>query len=183
MFVCVHISYYTYIYIYARSFLYPEISLCFLVVGNHAAFHLYLHFVFIIIVVNHTTLLGFVSSFIHLMFNVCHILIYVKDVKPLSARMFNIPFQVNSVKFQNIWKLNCFSIKIWHLALQIHLYYCTYLLWYLFNFHPSTVSSRGFPGDSMVKNLPANARHAGDSDSVPSGRMATLSNILAWSIP
>ena len=47
----------------------------------------------------------------------------------------------------------------------------------------------GFPGGSVVKNLPANAREAGDSGSIP-GRedpleeeMATHSSILAWRIP
>ena len=45
---------------------------------------------------------------------------------------------------------------------------------------------RGFPGGSMVNNLPANAE---DSSSIPgSGRspgveMATHSSILAWEIP
>ena len=46
--------------------------------------------------------------------------------------------------------------------------------------------SQGFPGDSVVKDLPANA---GDADSIPgSGRSpgegnATHSSILAWEIP
>ena len=44
----------------------------------------------------------------------------------------------------------------------------------------------GFPGGSVIKNLPANA---GDMSSIPgSGRspeegMATLSSILVWEIP
>ena len=47
----------------------------------------------------------------------------------------------------------------------------------------------GFPGGSVVKNLPANAGDARDSNSIPgSGRflgeeMATHSSILAWEIP
>ena len=47
----------------------------------------------------------------------------------------------------------------------------------------------GFPHDSVVKNLPANAGDTGDVDSIPgSGRsleeeMATHSSILAWKIP
>ena len=44
----------------------------------------------------------------------------------------------------------------------------------------------GFPGSSVVKNLPANAGDARDTDSIPElGRsleeeMATYSSILAW---
>ena len=47
----------------------------------------------------------------------------------------------------------------------------------------------GFPGGSVVKNLPANAGDARDANSIPgSGRflgeeMATHSSILAWEIP
>ena len=48
------------------------------------------------------------------------------------------------------------------------------------------VPSRGFPGGSVVKNLPANA---GDVGSIPGlgkpleKEMATHSSILAWTIP
>ena len=47
----------------------------------------------------------------------------------------------------------------------------------------------GFPGGSMVKNLPAKAGGARDASSIPGlGRslekeMVTHSNILAWKIP
>jgi len=47
----------------------------------------------------------------------------------------------------------------------------------------------GFPGDSVVNNLPANAGDTRDISSIPgSGRflekeMATHSSILAWKIP
>jgi len=50
-------------------------------------------------------------------------------------------------------------------------------------------SIRGFPGGSVVKNLPANAGEAGDTSSIPKlGRshekeMGTHSSILAWRIP
>ena len=46
-----------------------------------------------------------------------------------------------------------------------------------------------FPGASVVKNLPTNARNVGDLGSIPGlGRsleeeMATHSSILAWEIP
>ena len=46
-----------------------------------------------------------------------------------------------------------------------------------------------FPGGSVVKNLPTNARNVGDLGSIPGlGRsleeeMATHSSILAWEIP
>ena len=52
-----------------------------------------------------------------------------------------------------------------------------------------TIDTMGFPGGSVVKNLPANAGDARDVNSVPgSGRsfgeeMATRSSILAWEIP
>ena len=52
-----------------------------------------------------------------------------------------------------------------------------------------TIDTMGFPGGSVVKNLPANAGDARDANSVPgSGRslgeeMATHSSILAWEIP
>ena len=52
-----------------------------------------------------------------------------------------------------------------------------------------TIDTMGFPGGSVVKNLPANAGDARDSNSIPgSGRflgeeMATHSSILAWEIP
>ena len=52
-----------------------------------------------------------------------------------------------------------------------------------------TIDTMGFPGGSVVKNLPANAGDARDVNSVPgSGRsfgeeMATSSSILAWEIP
>ena len=47
----------------------------------------------------------------------------------------------------------------------------------------------GFPGDSVVKNLPANARDAREASLIPEwGRyleeeMATHSSILAWKVP
>ena len=47
----------------------------------------------------------------------------------------------------------------------------------------------GFPGDSVVKNLPASAGDARDNGSTPGsgrspgGRMATHASILAWEIP
>ena len=47
----------------------------------------------------------------------------------------------------------------------------------------------GFPGGSVLKNLPANARDRGDAGSIPGpGRsleeeVATHSSILAWRIP
>ena len=47
----------------------------------------------------------------------------------------------------------------------------------------------GFPGDSVVKNLPANAGDSRDLDSIPGlGRssgveMAVHLSILAWKIP
>ena len=50
----------------------------------------------------------------------------------------------------------------------------------------SIVLDMGFPGGSVVKNPPANARDAGDSGSVPGlerspgGEMATHSSIPAW---
>ena len=53
-------------------------------------------------------------------------------------------------------------------------------------FLKKTTTRLGFPGGSVVKNLPANA---GDAGSIPgSGRslekeMATHSSILAWEIP
>ena len=47
----------------------------------------------------------------------------------------------------------------------------------------------GFPGGSVVKNLPASAGDARDNGSTPGsgrspgGRMATHASILAWEIP
>ena len=47
----------------------------------------------------------------------------------------------------------------------------------------------GFPGDTVVKNPPANAGHARDAGSIPGLEnpleegMATHSSILAWRIP
>ena len=47
----------------------------------------------------------------------------------------------------------------------------------------------GFPGDSVVKNPPAKARHARDASLIPGSgssleeEMATHSSILAWRIP
>ena len=44
----------------------------------------------------------------------------------------------------------------------------------------------GFPGDSMVKNLPVNAGNAGSisgSGRAPEKKMAAHSSILAWEIP
>ena len=44
----------------------------------------------------------------------------------------------------------------------------------------------GFPGGSVVKNPPANARDTGSffgSGRSPEKEMATLSTILAWEIP
>ena len=52
-----------------------------------------------------------------------------------------------------------------------------------------TLRASAFPGGSLVKNPPANARDAGEESSIPgSGRsleeeMATYSSILAWKIP
>ena len=50
----------------------------------------------------------------------------------------------------------------------------------------SSVRFLGFPGDSLVKNPPANARDVGSilggEDALEEG-MATHSNILAWKIP
>ena len=49
--------------------------------------------------------------------------------------------------------------------------------------------SGGFPGGSVVINLPVNARDKGDVGSIPrlgrssGGEMATYSSILAWKIP
>ena len=51
------------------------------------------------------------------------------------------------------------------------------------------VFSWGFPGSSVVKNPPANARDSGDSGSVSGwgrssgGDAATHSRVLAWRIP
>ena len=45
---------------------------------------------------------------------------------------------------------------------------------------------RGFPGGSVVKNLPANAGDVGlipGSEIFPGGGMATHSDNLAWRIP
>ena len=48
---------------------------------------------------------------------------------------------------------------------------------------------RGFPGGSVIKNLPAKARDAGDVCSIPgsikspAGGIATHSTILVWRIP
>ena len=45
---------------------------------------------------------------------------------------------------------------------------------------------RGFPGGSVVKNLPANVGGAGSipgSERSPGEEMATYSSILAWEIP
>ena len=48
---------------------------------------------------------------------------------------------------------------------------------------------RGFPGGSLVKNLPVNAGDARDAASIPGWRdpleeeMATHSSILAWKVP
>ena len=47
----------------------------------------------------------------------------------------------------------------------------------------------GFPGDTVVKNLPANAGETGDAGSIPGlespleKEMATRSSILAWQVP
>ena len=47
----------------------------------------------------------------------------------------------------------------------------------------------GFPGDSVVKNPPANAGAAGEAGSIPGSEdplekeMATHSSILAWETP
>ena len=47
----------------------------------------------------------------------------------------------------------------------------------------------GFPGGTVVKNLPANARRTRDSGSIPGsgrspgGENGTHSSILAWKIP
>ena len=41
-------------------------------------------------------------------------------------------------------------------------------------------SNLGFPGGSVVKNLPANA---GDTGLIPGSGMATHSSILVWEIP
>ena len=46
------------------------------------------------------------------------------------------------------------------------------------HFHPKTW---GFPGDSVIKNLPANAGDASLKDSLEE-EMATYSSILAWKI-
>ena len=52
--------------------------------------------------------------------------------------------------------------------------------------HLCYISSLGFPGGSIVKNLPANV---GDTGSIPGWEdplkkeMATQSSILAWEIP
>ena len=54
-----------------------------------------------------------------------------------------------------------------------------------------TNQTTGFAGGTVVKNLPANARDAGDRDSIPDPwvgkplekEMATHSSILAWKIP
>ena len=49
--------------------------------------------------------------------------------------------------------------------------------------------SRGFPGDTVVKNLLANAGDLGDTGLIPGSgnppeeEMATHSSILAWEIP
>ena len=54
---------------------------------------------------------------------------------------------------------------------------------------PFTRFTGVFPGGSVVKNLPTNARNVGDSGSIPGlGRsleeeMATHSSNLAWEIP
>ena len=51
------------------------------------------------------------------------------------------------------------------------------------------MESRGFPGDAVVKNLPASAGDTRDSGSIPGWGdpleegMATHSRILAWRIP
>ena len=48
---------------------------------------------------------------------------------------------------------------------------------------------QGFPGDAVVKNLPANAGDTGDEGLIPGSEdsrkkeMATHSSILAWKIP
>ena len=45
--------------------------------------------------------------------------------------------------------------------------------------------NRGFPGSSVVKNLPANVRDAGDMGQKDplEKEMATHPSILAWKIP
>ena len=55
---------------------------------------------------------------------------------------------------------------------------------------PFVNSSSGFPGGTVIKNLPANAGDARDVDLIPGVRknpwkeeMATLSSILAWKLP
>ena len=51
------------------------------------------------------------------------------------------------------------------------------------------VGSKGFPGGSMVKNLPANAGDTKDAGSIPGWEdplqkeMATHSSILVWETP
>ena len=48
------------------------------------------------------------------------------------------------------------------------------------------LSVTGFPGGSVVKNLPANAGDEGsipESGRSPGGRNATHSSVLAWEIP
>ena len=53
----------------------------------------------------------------------------------------------------------------------------------------STISHKGFPVDSVVKNLPENAGDARDMSLIPrledtlEKEMATHSNILAWKVP
>ena len=59
----------------------------------------------------------------------------------------------------------------------------------IFIFSPMMfIFTLGFPGDSAVKNLPANAEDAIDTGSSPGSggfpeEMATHSSILAWRIP
>ena len=53
----------------------------------------------------------------------------------------------------------------------------------------TTYLLRGFPGDTVVKNPPANAEDARDAGLIPGsgrspgGEMATHSSVLAWKIP
>ena len=79
-------------------------------------------------------------------------------------------------------------------CISIHLLKPNVCLFFFKNlslFYDYARSLSSFPGGSMVKNLPSQARDAGDSGSIPgSGRgipseeeMATHSRILAWKIP
>ena len=58
-----------------------------------------------------------------------------------------------------------------------------------FTFYSTYFYNRGFPGGSVVNNLPANAGDAGDSGLIPGSEdpqeeeMATHSSVLAWEIP